>query len=303
MFSPWRLPRYLVVAETITDQELEFQFDVPAGFSALENPADLSPDIRHALRADVPLSEQEIPLLLAIARLREVLSNQPLDVTTLPPGSAARHFRVEWQGLLIDALEVPEATEGLEIITFNAQVPLKREAIQLQVVGPAHRREELLSLMQQVLRGLKGESNWLKPGAPDAIAVSSDYGTILLVVAATSVIGGLIGLYILSLYTQKGVVLAIAIMLYFASHQIDAGRQRELYLLVGIMRMLGFAGGILGLLDLFRSRPATENVDAYPGAATDHEGSESTPVSSAPPDTASASGTLQDASRKLETDP
>ena len=47
------------------------------------------------------------------------------------------------------------------VLVQVAQVPLKRQAIQLTIVGPEARRAELTALLQTLLASLDGESNWL----------------------------------------------------------------------------------------------------------------------------------------------
>ena len=87
---------------------------------------------------------------------------------------------------------------------------------------------------------------------------------VLLCLGIGGVIAGLVVLWFVSRRTPKGTVLVIAVVLYFLSWQIDDIRVREIRLLSGTMRMLGFAGGILGIVDLFRnrkSRAAIEQTD------------------------------------------
>jgi len=44
---------------------------------------------------------------------------------------------------------------------YTAQVPLRREAIQVVAAGPGARAAEVLATLNQVLGSLKGETNWL----------------------------------------------------------------------------------------------------------------------------------------------
>jgi len=64
----------------------------------------------------------------------------------------------------------------------------------------------------------------------------------------------MVAFWAISRWTPKGTLLAVSAALYFASWAIDTGRVRELVLLTGLMRLLGFVGGILGLIDLCRKR-------------------------------------------------
>lgn len=91
-------------------------------------------------------------------------------------------LKARWQDFELDAFEVPENVSGVEVLNYNIQVPLKREAIQLRLVGGSDRKDELLQLANDLLASLQGESNWLHSVAPVALANSPRYG--LLVVAA-----------------------------------------------------------------------------------------------------------------------
>ena len=68
-------------------------------------------------------------------------------------------------------------------------------------------------------------------------------------------------LWLVSRRSPKGTVLVIAVVIYYLSWQIDDTRVREMHLLTGTMRMLGFAGGILGLVDLFRRRKPKDAIE------------------------------------------
>ncbi len=79
-------------------------------------------------------------------------------------------------------------------------------------------------------------------------------GKIYLVIAVIVIVSSLVGLWYLSRKTPKGVVLGICIALYILSKVIEPGNVRILYVLSGIMGAIGFFGGILGIIDLFRKK-------------------------------------------------
>jgi hypothetical protein len=64
-------------------------------------------------------------------------------------------------------------------------------------------------------------------------------------------LGGLVGLWFLSRRTPPGTVLAVAAAIYLLSW-IPTDRIREIVVIMGAVRMLGFFGGILGIIDLMR---------------------------------------------------
>jgi hypothetical protein len=169
-------------------------------------------------------------------------------------------FTTNWQGFDVDGFEVPERLGEIETITYNVQIPLKkRAAIQLKLFGAVDRKPDLDRLLKELLAGLTGESNWIPSASPASPVTSSDnYGKSLLAGAVVIVLGGL---FISVSYFEKGTegtVLTIAAAIYLASYAIGGIRVREIVMLSGTARMLGFAGGILGVVDLVRQRKARD---------------------------------------------
>ena len=73
-------------------------------------------------------------------------------------------------------------------------------------------------------------------------------------------------LQIISRYTPRGTVLVFAVLLYLASWMIPDNRVREMVLTIGLLRMLGFLGLILGIVDAVRERkpPAVNSASPPP---------------------------------------
>ncbi len=94
------------------------------------------------------------------------------------------------------------------------------------------------------------------PSSP--VASSQNYGIILLAFAIMFVLGGLVVLWLVSRKASKGTVLAIAVGIYVAGLALASIRVREIMVLSGALKMLGFAGGILGIVDLVGKRKRRE---------------------------------------------
>lgn len=94
------------------------------------------------------------------------------------------------------------------------------------------------------------------PATSAALATTDTYGMILLGVYAGIVLGGLVVLWLISRVSPRGTVLAIAVGLYVIGAALAATSVREIVGLAGALKMLGFAGGILGIADLIRKRHA-----------------------------------------------
>lgn len=239
-------------AETVKDEQLHFTLDLPDGFAPRPDLIGAMPNIVHAFQYG-EIKEGEIPVLLLIEKMGGFMGRQRVTREHLPDGFVGEMFDTTWQGFDVQGVAVHETGNGLEGITYNVQIPLKDEAIQVKLLIPAERKDELKPLLRPILDGLHGESNWSSAAQP-GIASSDSYGTILLAVMIGCVLIGLVILWFISRVSPKGTIFLIAVILYLMSWQFGELEGREVRMLEGGMRMLGFAGGILGLIDLLRKR-------------------------------------------------
>jgi hypothetical protein len=69
--------------------------------------------------------------------------------------------REKWKTFDIDVMVGTARQEGIGVYVAVAQVPLKKEAIQVVVAGPEARREVVLATLRTLLGSLDGPSNWL----------------------------------------------------------------------------------------------------------------------------------------------
>lgn len=106
-----------------------------------------------------------------------------------------------------------------------------------------------------------------------------DYETIFLSGSLLIGLGGFVGLWFVSRHTPRGTVLAISVGLYLISQVMGPSRIRELHMLSGLLGMLGFGGGILGLLDLVKPRRTEIRLatDQQPSRAADTSSKNDTP--------------------------
>lgn len=238
-------------AETIEDEALKFSLTLPDGFVARPDLQGVAPNVAHAFEFG-DAAEDGTPILLFVEKLGGVIGRERINPENMPAGFAGRHFVTTWQGFELDAFAVPESLEGMDVITYNVQIPLRGQAIQLKLFGPQSREERLQQLQRQLLDNLQGETNWLASAAPTSVVNSDSYATTMLAIGIGIALAVLVALFFISRVSPKGTVLIIAICLYAFSYQIDDSRIREVRLASGLMRMVGFAGGILGVIDLWR---------------------------------------------------
>jgi hypothetical protein len=117
----------------------------------------------HAFQRPPVGEEQFIPTIL-VTRMRGVIDRKPLDPNDPRAKSAGVTLVDEqWKGFDLQVLRVPEEDGGIRTVTFNVQIPLKGEAIQISIVGLAAREDETQNTLRFVLANLEGESNWLTP--------------------------------------------------------------------------------------------------------------------------------------------
>lgn len=152
-------PHLLVAAETVDDRTLKFRLSVPDGFVA--DPDKVNGDTVHAFQRS-PEGDQRVGVFVLITRLGGVIGREKLDIKDI----AGRNPEVtvqaaRWRGFDIEVIRVPEEIQGVRLVTLNAQVPLRPQAIQVGVVAEASREEEARQVLDAVLERLDGETNWL----------------------------------------------------------------------------------------------------------------------------------------------
>jgi hypothetical protein len=237
--------------EIVHDSVRGFTLTLPDGFQPKPELASKL-NMAHAFCLMEP-GRADPQAILLIEPLGGVIGRERLTPADMPAGFHGSLFVTRWQGFDVDAFEVPETVGEVAFVTYNVQIPLKSAAIQVKLTGPAARQAELKTVLGTVLNGLKGESNWI-PSAAGSLGNSSHYGAVLAVMIILFVLGGLLGLWVLSRKAPKGVVLAIAVGIWLAGAAIGGVRTREARGASGALKLLGFSGAILGIVDVVRSR-------------------------------------------------
>jgi hypothetical protein len=97
-------------------------------------------------------------LILCVERMRAVLGRERLKPTELPPRTQL--LTVRWQGFDIDVIRADTVKSGAPFVVYRAQVPLRREAIQVIVAAPLAATAQAQATLSTVLGSLQGESNW-----------------------------------------------------------------------------------------------------------------------------------------------
>jgi hypothetical protein len=149
----------LFAGETVSNQPLGFRLSVPDGF--VQDPTKARGDILFAfMRPAAPGDKANSGIM--VSRMRGVMGREKIDpklIATKAPKITV--VTEKWKDFEIEVTRVPEEFGPVKVVTFNAQVPLKPEAIQISVVGETARENELRSALRTVLATLDGQTNWL----------------------------------------------------------------------------------------------------------------------------------------------
>jgi hypothetical protein len=131
-------------------------------------------------------------------------------------------------------------------------VPLKPEAIQISVVGPRDRKDESLALVNRLLGGLRGESNWLGSVAPRDVANSPHYGLLLIAAMAAGGIGGFAVLFLVARLGPRGTLAVLGGAVTMAALLVPHTRTPEAMATSAAVHLVGVLGLGFGLVELFR---------------------------------------------------
>jgi hypothetical protein len=144
--------------QAASNAELGYVMGLPNGFVSI--PADFAGgrDVVACWAGEGSKSSQGA-LILCVQRMHATLGREHLKASDLP--ATSRLMTVRWNGLDIDAIRTDTGHAGAPLTVYTAQVPLRKEAIQVVVAGPTTRANESLATLNSVLGSLKGETNWL----------------------------------------------------------------------------------------------------------------------------------------------
>ena len=161
------MPRVIPGSRMILNEDLGFRVEIPGGF--MDNRAPQPPRMLYSfLHADA----NGVDLCVSIERLGGRVAKGPLGPEfyeglrrSVPPDAQIEQAAVFWRTHQLDAFRVQYSMGGRVLSAWTVQVPLAREAIQIGVGGRPEASEESRKLLEQLLTGLEGISNWDSPAA------------------------------------------------------------------------------------------------------------------------------------------
>lgn len=154
------LPTVLLMLQAASNAELGYVMSLPEGFVSIpvEFAGGRGGDVVGCWAGEGSQSSHGA-FVLCVQRMHVTLGREHLKTSDLPAKSQL--LSVRWNGLDLDAIRTDTAQAGTQITVYTAQVPLRKEAIQVVVAGPTARAAEGLATLNSVLGSLKGETNWL----------------------------------------------------------------------------------------------------------------------------------------------
>jgi hypothetical protein len=146
-------------AEVIRDEALGFTMTVPDGFADYPPGREQQGTPYAYVKGEPGTTDFTI---IGIKPMGGTIGREPMPPSELPQADGIKFDlrREKWKSFDIEVL-VGVAQQEPGVAVLVAQVPLKRQAIQVAVTAPLARQAELLPLLRSLLASLDGPSSWL----------------------------------------------------------------------------------------------------------------------------------------------
>jgi len=145
------------VRSQVRNAELGYSLTPPEGFA--DFPAARSQkDVVDAWSETAPASTNGA-LVLLVARMHGTLPREAMRQEDVPANTQVVSFK--WKGFDVGGLKTLTTQAGQPVFVLVAQVPLRKEAVQLSVAGPADQAGRGQAIMEATLASLEGETSWL----------------------------------------------------------------------------------------------------------------------------------------------
>jgi len=147
-------------AEVIRDDKLNFTLTLPEGFKDFPE-AKEAQGLAYSFIQGTPGTQDFT--IVGVKPMGGIIGREALQKKDLPhfDGVTFDLRREKWKSFDIDVMVGTARQEDLGVFVTVAQVPLKKEAIQVTVAGPEARKTQVLAMLRTLLASLDGPSNWL----------------------------------------------------------------------------------------------------------------------------------------------
>jgi hypothetical protein len=163
-------PRALAAAVTVDDAEHGFRFTTPAGYA--DYPEGRGPGVLHVFAHGKP--DEPSFSLIRIHALGGTIDRSPIIKETVERaahesvrGTGVELLRfdyrkIAWKGFELDeVVSFIDAGGDRKLLTMTTQVPLRKQALQLVILGPAAEEARVGADLRALLGSIEGKSNWL----------------------------------------------------------------------------------------------------------------------------------------------
>jgi hypothetical protein len=145
-----------------------FQIRIPEGFEPIEAGKNQLYAFRRVLNKDkgtgVAVTVELLDGVLGRSPSPEDLAKLMAGMrSSLPPDARIRALKETWRGFAIDVFETRYALQGVDAVTYMAEIPLAPRALAIYLAAPAEEDERLRQELRDILSSVKGKTNWLTP--------------------------------------------------------------------------------------------------------------------------------------------
>src|SRR2546422_9794508 len=145
------------VQAQVRNAELGYSLALPEGFTEFPE-ARAQKDVVDAWSETAPASTNGAVVLL-VARMHGILPREAMRQEDVPANTKVVSFK--WKSFDVSGFKTQTSQAGKPVFVVVAQVPLRPEAVQLSVAGPADQQTRGQAIMEATLASLGGETNWL----------------------------------------------------------------------------------------------------------------------------------------------
>ncbi|HEX9486933.1 MAG TPA: hypothetical protein VF976_07690 [Gemmatimonadales bacterium] len=141
----------------VRNAELGYTLTLPQGFTEFPE-ARSQKEVVDAWTEATPTSPNGA-LVILLARMHGILPREAMRQEDVPANTQVVSFK--WKSFDVSGFKTQTSQAGKPVFVLVAQVPLRPEAVQLSVAGPADQQTRGQSIMEATLASLEGETNWL----------------------------------------------------------------------------------------------------------------------------------------------
>jgi hypothetical protein len=141
----------------VRNAELGYSLTLPEGFTDFPE-ARSQKDVVDSWSEATPVSANGA-LVFLVVRMHGILPREAMRQEDVPANTQVVSFK--WKGFDVSGLRTQASQAGKPVFVLVAQVPLRPEAVQLSVAGPADQETRGQAIMEATLASLEGETNWL----------------------------------------------------------------------------------------------------------------------------------------------